>query len=371
MRQTVPRPDRIFWVACAAFLIPISWSRQGRACLSPAPPPALVGYPQSADIGVPTDVVPFYDAPSANLDTASSTNVFVLRSSTGAAVAVSVRRTYVWTLELTPAASLDPNTTYTIEATLPARGVDAGAIVDSIAFTTGSGPSSAAPAVTGAFLQNYELTGSSMGSCDPWPTGTCIAFAQGQVVIATMVDTFGQELPGYLWQSPTLISPPIDGSNTVICVNLQTRAPNGALGQPTNLCGAGAALSTYSGTPKIACTAGGLTFTDAGLTPSGPDAGFTLNGTDAGLTPNGPDAGFTLNGTDAGLTPNGTDAGLTPNGTDAGLTPNGADAGLTPNGTASSSSCAIAACPIARNGAAGWIVLGLALSRLRRRTAVG
>ena len=234
-----------------------SWTEVAGACSYALPPPELVGYPKDGDAQVPIDVVPFFDTFAAGILSSSSGPVaFSLRSSTGTVVEVAPTEGYHWTFELTPQTELEPNTTYTLEATLP---VPTGQpVIRSLTFTT-SGQRAAAPAKPdGAFIQHYRFNG-AMSSCDPQRTGSCVAFTEGPLV-ANFVDEFGQEHEGYLWQEPVLSNlSGIDQGTNFRCVNLRSRAANGALSSPVSLCSADGPLFELSGSAKIGCSARGLT----------------------------------------------------------------------------------------------------------------
>lgn len=111
--------------------------RSARACLQPAPPRALVGYPAHGADDIPTDVVPFYDAVTADLGELGAVS-FRLESASGDVIPVTSDSKYVWSFTLTPARSLEPQTTYTLTAAI-AMDPNASPLAP-ISFSTGAGP---------------------------------------------------------------------------------------------------------------------------------------------------------------------------------------------------------------------------------------
>src|SRR5688572_22605258 len=166
------------FVSAALFTVG-SWTEVADACSYLAPPPELVGYPKESDTQVPIDVVPFYDTTKAGIYGGSRTAVFSMRSSTGTVVEVALSDEHHWAIELTPRTALEPDTSYTLEATLPVTG--ASPVTRSVTFTTGSQRASAPLPPSGAFIQHYRFTG-SMTTCDPPPIGSCVAFEEGPLV---------------------------------------------------------------------------------------------------------------------------------------------------------------------------------------------
>jgi hypothetical protein len=244
-------------VALAALALGSAWTEPASACSMIAPESGLVGYPSDGDARVPVDVVPYYDPFRANVDGVTLANArFVLSSATGATVSLTAVSEHAQ-LILTPHSELEPDTAYTLEATLPARSGTM-EIVDSIAFTTGSARAAAPSPPSGAFLQHYRLHQQSRDSCSQWAAGTCVAIPSGHVVVAKYIDEFGQEHPSQLWPQSTFINlSGIDQGTNYECIKLQTRAANGALSDAVTLCGRGAPRFEIVA-ESVECTAEGL-----------------------------------------------------------------------------------------------------------------
>ena len=255
-----------------------TWTAAADACSYLPPPPQLYGYPKDGDTQVPTDVVPFYDTVQAGIyrtpvvggHSSPSGSEFSLRSSTGTVVEFAALTTYYGSIELRPQAELAPNTTYTLEATLPV--VQAQPVVRSVTFTTGNQRAAAPLPPEGAFIQHYRFHGES-NSCSPEETSSCVAFAQGPVV-ANFVDEFGQEHGSYLWQQPVLMNlSGINQGTNFRCVKLQSRAPDGELSSPISLCTTDGPLLELTGSSQIGCSAAGLTQAGVLATESNSDSG--------------------------------------------------------------------------------------------------
>lgn len=248
------------WLAAAiGATTVIGWADPARACSTSLPPVTLDGYPMNGDADVPVDVVPVYDAVAAQILDATGTgsSSFTLRSSSGELVRVTPVRTFVWSIELIPERELEPNTAYTLEATLePFQGPTTIVMVD---FHTGAERAAAPSVPTDSFLQHYRLAGGDKTSCSPPAAGTCIAFTRGTMT-ATFVDEFDQEHePAYLYSHPTFTNlSGIDQGTNFKCVKLRERAKNGVVSEPLELCGAGAPVVELEG-DKVACTVQGVT----------------------------------------------------------------------------------------------------------------
>ncbi len=252
---------RVVVLVASVGAITFAASRDAEACSTIRPPPALVGFPSDGATDVPTDVVAFYDMTLAHFDVTGLPDMnFVIRSAAGAEIGATAQKAYAWQFELTPMESLEPNTEYILETTLPAYDGEP-ATTGRVAFTTGAGPLSAAPeAPTGVFLQHYRINRKPLSSCDPHPSGTCLALPAGAALTATYTWQEEEQSPSYLLEQPLFIRDlsGINQGTPFECINLRTRAANGTLSPPTTLCGAGAPLFELGDT-DIACTPDGLT----------------------------------------------------------------------------------------------------------------
>jgi MYXO-CTERM domain-containing protein len=244
----------------------VAWSPSASACSMPWPPPALDGYPADGATGVPTDVVPVYESIQLGDPALGGPIPFVLRDAQGTQIPLVMSAPYTWYVALTPRTELEPNTTYTLEASVTSRGTPTSIVVVTASFTTGDGPASSPEPTNGALLEHFTAHG-AVSSCDATPQGTCVALPPEAFVTASFVDEFGQEHPPDLYRGPTFtnLSGVNQGTN-FRCVRLRSRAPNGAESAPVELCGDGAPFYDYDGSSNaVACTPAGLTF--GGKTP--------------------------------------------------------------------------------------------------------
>lgn len=249
------------WVCLLGFVTATVglWAPSAAACSFAAPPLALSGSPSQGDVEVPTDVVPFYDMAAARIGDPLQAS-FRLESAAGDAIALSAEQTHVWTFALVPERQLQPQTEYTLSATLPPSVNNPEKTMLQLSFTTGNGPLATLPEPPQGSLQHYRFNNPTETSCSPASSGTCVALTSGFPVEATDIDSFGQALSSYLYQGPWFTNlSGIDQGTNFTCVRLRTRAANGTYSTPVDLCGAGAPLLTLSGREDFACTSVGIT----------------------------------------------------------------------------------------------------------------
>ena len=237
----------------------VTWAPAALACTTAAPPPGLAGYPVSGATGVPTDVVPVYATFRLGYPELGGPNPFRLRDADGVEVPLVMSAPYTWYVALTPRTALEPNTTYTIEASVPVPSGTPELVTAS--FTTGEGPAASPDPVDGAFLEHFT-SDRPVTSCDAYSQGTCVALPSQSFVTARFVDEFGQVHPPELYRGPTFTNlSGVDQGTNFRCVRLSNRAPNGVESAPVELCGEGAAFYEYDGSSNaVACTDAGLTF---------------------------------------------------------------------------------------------------------------
>lgn len=244
--------------------------REARACSVAAPPPDLRGMPTDGDVAVPTDVVPFYDWSEAGLtDDTKPSAQFILTSDLGEMIPLTARWTYVWDFELYHEMPLRPLTRYTLHGAWITG--DQTQVTANLSFTTGNGALGAAPPSPAASMSHYAYRGSNLTTCDIYPNGSCVSFPADTTVVATYVDSFGQELgwdsasnsPGqgaYLYARPFFTNlSGIDQGTNFLCVKLRERGANSKLSDPVSFCGKDAPLYDLDTSPRITCTAAGLT----------------------------------------------------------------------------------------------------------------
>lgn len=222
-----------------------------------------VGYPGDGSVDVPTDVVltvDYHQLAGTEVDDLTA----VLTSSTGQTIGVHVELShptsetaYPSTEKLTPEAALEPNTVYTLGLSWT---TEVGPGSWEIRFTTGAGPYIGTPAPpTGAFLQHYRIELRDPTSCSPHPQGTCVALPEGLEVETRYISELGKDVSANLrrgshWTNLT----GIEQGTPYDCVELRTRAPNGALSEPVVLCGDEAEFVELTEESQVVCTAEGI-----------------------------------------------------------------------------------------------------------------
>jgi hypothetical protein len=225
-----------------------------RACSIAAPPAALVGYPANGQVGVPTDVVPFYDMSTARIGDIASAE-FELLSAAGDAIALLAEERYSRKVELVPASPLLPNTKYRIRLAVPN-----GESVNGVEFITGSGAYEGTPAPPSASLQHYQLEYDSHSSCGPSRTGTCVML-DGSVPVEVSYASPGGVDPTYVYLQEASFLTNLSGieqGTPYDCVVLRARAPNGVFSEPVERCREDGAMLTFSNAARLTCTSAGL-----------------------------------------------------------------------------------------------------------------
>lgn len=247
----------------SVFLIIAADVPSAQACLYPVPEPDLAwGEPADNATGVPTDVIPYYRMPVlAHAGEGVVPGTFTLRTTSSVEVALAPRRAQHHVYELVPAEPLDPDTTYVLTGRWTVNGKD---IEDTLQFTTGSGPLEDAPAKPDASIEHYEVVGTEGTSCDPLPTGSCVAFGDPQVTVEyAHVDELDQVGEPYLERGAVWTDLSGLGQATGFkCLSLRTRAMNGTYSEPQVVCGDDGPL-TQLGAFDLACTSAGLEGTPA------------------------------------------------------------------------------------------------------------
>ena len=286
------------WVLSAGSLVMGLTAREAGACSTALPPPALVGSPANGDVDVPTDVVPYYSRSAALLEQGIEFDIALsLVSTDGDVVTVSVESKYGDAFELVPERPLEPNTEYTLSTTLTTGYDGTGESVDEqLTFTTGEGPFDGTLELPDAFLIHYHFAAPTASSCSPWKSGTCVALTPQYAVVATAIDEFGQEHWPEIRDASYFINlSGVDQGTHFICERLQSRAPNGTLSEPVQICAEDGPLYALGPDEDIACTSEGLTQGGVVVTESTnvePPDGGGVDGGDAEQPPRDePDAG--------------------------------------------------------------------------------
>jgi hypothetical protein len=106
----------------------------------------------------------------------------------------------------------------------------------------------------------YDYGGREISSCDPATIGSCVAVPADTAIWVTQVAESGQDDGGQLVTGPFFTNRSYPGElGPFVCARLRTRAPNGSLSEPVELCGRDATAYQLGGTlSTIACTPGGL-----------------------------------------------------------------------------------------------------------------
>jgi MYXO-CTERM domain-containing protein len=235
-------------------------NRPARAC-SRVVTPVLRALPADGARDVPTNTHIVVDLAAAQIVAVAVDDWVELRDPAGNLVPTTRADGYVWDGERVPVAPLAPATTYTLHAR-------SGTTDLSSSFTTGSGPSTAVPAKAVAAMEHYALPGSG-DSCAPQQSGTCVAVPEDAVVELTFVDTFGTEVGSgwsadgerpkpYLQRGPFFVNlSGRDQGTNFVCARLRTRALDGTVSEPVELCGADARTFAVT-SPALTCTPQGL-----------------------------------------------------------------------------------------------------------------
>ena len=275
-------------VTCAVLLLGALAPRTASACSTRPPLPTLSGYPSDGELEVPTDVVPFYDTASLSATNRRITEV-KLTSSEGDVLVARTAAAQLRTIELTLGEALQPNTQYTLEATLNAFEDTDPVETLTLTFTTAAGPVSAPPAPPQGFLRQFQFAVRPKSSCDLGEYGTCVVLSSGFPVEATYIDASGQESPYvFLYREPWITDLTGISSHSASCVKLRARGANAIYSLPVVFCGADAPTFTIRGSEKIACTSQGLTQDGALVTSSAggpsesPSGGSDQGGSDQG-----------------------------------------------------------------------------------------
>lgn len=278
----------------------LATSARADACTIAPPPVALRGYPTEGETNVPTDVVPVFSIYGANIlnEQTLALTAFELTSPSGANVAVSARMAFTYDFELVPERQLDPQTTYTLRATVPAT---PSSNVLTLSFTTDTGPLSAPVLPPSVRLQHYHRTGPESSTCDPGSDGSCIFYPPG-----TTVELWPSESP----ERRTLVFDPrwdnlsgLNQGSETSCLSLRTRAPNGLMSDVVEICRDEGQSFTVSDTLNLTCTdrgfeKGGIPLDGSGGAPGGTGGtgrgggetgGFTTGGSANGDSAGAPD----------------------------------------------------------------------------------
>jgi uncharacterized protein (TIGR03382 family) len=248
-----------------------------RACTRPAPVPSLIGIPADGDSAVPTDVVPYYQYPEGFAPGPQVDGNFTLTAADGTVVALTARMADQSNYELVPAQPLEPKTAYMLHAEWLNTNGAGGVTTDDLHFTTGDGPLAAPPAPPTARLFNFSLDPSASSGCGLHGPATCVSVADDDAMI---VFTYAAD-PSHLAYGnrgsffANDLSGAVPGTSGG-CIELRTRAINGMLSDPIQLCADSTQQAIH--TPGFQCTWHGLTdgmpSTDAGAQePQAMDAG--------------------------------------------------------------------------------------------------
>src|SRR5688572_27097482 len=239
------------------------------ACLVPPPPIGLVGLPADGERNVPTNVVAVYASAYANLHAEEEIvrARFELTSSSGAIVPLTPQVRFAHHFELVPETALEPSTEYTLRATLPTQPTYEPSVAVSLSFTTGDKPVTGTPAPPNARMQHYHSTDTVVSSCDPGLDGSCIFFPRGtgvELSYSFAPDTrylvfggWGTNLTG------------VNQGNPATCATLRTRAADGTMSEPRELCREDAETLSVPDLTGLGCTENGLAINGVPIAGSG------------------------------------------------------------------------------------------------------
>ena len=203
---------------------------------------------------MPTDVVPFYQAPTSDL-AALTRAQFTLTSATAETIVARAVETQLFTADLTLEKELEPTTTYTLVAVIDAAASPTGATETlSLSFTTGAARSERAGG-SPVLLQHYQLAQPPRSLCGPAVAGTCVAVPPGVVVESRLVARGSDAGNGVIelhrdswFTSFSGIAPGTDFD----CLKLRTRAANATYSLPYYVCRSDTGVVPISGSENIA-----------------------------------------------------------------------------------------------------------------------
>jgi len=243
---------RILAIAAAAALSTCASTALGGAL--PRLPPRLWGVPASGREGVPTNVVPAFDAAylGIGLERTLDGLQFALRTSAGQEIPIDVSLSQgAGYLSIQPARPLEPYTTYLLEAVIlqPIARDDPDSL--SLSFTTGAGPLDSVPPPISGVVQHWW---SPEGASEDHPgEGLCVGFpaTAGDELVETryVKPESGNPDPALtdaFYLDATLEAEPFltasgDGGRAAsnyhdLCVRLRRRAIDGSFSAPTTAC---------------------------------------------------------------------------------------------------------------------------------------
>jgi hypothetical protein len=308
MRQPVPLLQRILTASISLLALSALWAQQPERVEACSYYPAwsgFDGFPSADEADVPTDVVPIYRNPLEGFPS-YGTVTFSLQSADGTVVALETRavesRTMVKWTELRPISTLQPNTRYTLRARVaydPKRFTQASA-EESLAFSTGAGPTTPLPAPGEVQPQHLVYGASVEGNCAFSAAGsTCLPLAEGvlyQVRQPPIAEGFADTLE--LVRGPSFVAQ-LGEHGQRKCVELSQRAANGSFGPVRSVCHDQGPLYLLDEPERVAgvvCTTSGITLAGRNvadqLSPVPPDQWDAVR-----RKPTGPEAGVE----DAGL----------------------------------------------------------------------
>lgn len=259
--QSVPSALLVF-----AVLVVLSPARAAWACSVAPGPPTLMGQPSDKSEGVPTNVVMHYLFPTTTVRFEDPpdkvTGAYVLRSASGEEVPLRVTRPSRSELEIVPMRTLEPKTSYMLEASWP-RG-DGRVDEAAVRFATADGPSDETPPPPIAVLRHYDFGRAHSVTCGPPMQGTCLSLEDDQRLIElTSLDDKGVVLEKWLGRGSSLSYGARGGTRG--CLELRQFGANGVRSEPSRVCADEAPRTVVTdllGEVNVGCTAAGLDWCD-------------------------------------------------------------------------------------------------------------
>jgi hypothetical protein len=250
----------------------------------------LVGLPAAGERDVPTDVVFVFASDNANLfdEEDISSAMFELTSPSGTSVRLTPRVEFLRHFELVPETELEPSTEYTLRATLPAQARLEPSVAVSLSFTTGEGPLSVPPAPPDARMQHYHSTDTLISSCDLGTDGSCIFFPSTTAVVLSYTDSPDTRYLVFGSWDANLSG--VNQASSFACVTLRTRAADGTMSDPIELCRDDAETFDVPDLTGLACTENGLAINGV---PLGGSGGGGATGGSGGTATGGAETGGT------------------------------------------------------------------------------
>jgi hypothetical protein len=229
---------------------------------------------------VPTNVIPHYQIPLSYSFTplpdggVGTADTYLLETEAGIAVASEVRNAENGYLEIAPNALLAPNTKYRVRAKWKGPTPDQ-TFEDQVSFTTGDGARTGEVPQPVAAMTNLAWQQDPFSSCSPPAKQICVALKGTQLDVEwAYIGLTGQADATQTYATrESFFMTDLNAATAAAgsCLQLRTRAPDGAHSEPLVLCGRDAPLVELSGPDilSVGCGADGIEVHRAAVSGNG------------------------------------------------------------------------------------------------------